>query len=179
MSKGKTLLNKQCFKPWQQVIEASWLIYEKRKLVNLLLTSHCRAFGRLLIKSAEINDAHRLKAQELFAIGMPVIAHNNAHDPCLIYANAAALQLWNRRWDEMIGMPSRLTAPQDMQAKRTSTLAQVTQKDSITGFYGVRIDSKGQKFLMHNVRIWTIWNEENIPIGQAATFANWEKIKMR
>lgn len=38
---------------------------------------------------------------------MPLTAQT---DPRFIYANKAALDLWEANWDQLIGMPSRLSA---------------------------------------------------------------------
>ena len=91
--------------------EAAWLTAEKQGLAGVLLQSHQRAFSRPLIGSAQPGQSKRLICQNLFACGFPVLAHGTEQDPALSYANAAALQLWDSRWDELIGMPSRLTAP--------------------------------------------------------------------
>ena len=34
-------------------------------------------------------------------------------DPKFIYGNKAALELWEANWDQLIGMPSRLSAAED------------------------------------------------------------------
>ena len=100
--------------------EAARLTTEKQGLAGLLLQSHERAFARPLIASAQPHRSKRLLCQELFACGFPVLAHGREQDPRLSYANAAALQLWDSHWDELIGMPSRLTAPDREQAERAA-----------------------------------------------------------
>ena len=96
--------------------EAAWLTADKQGLAAVLLQSHQRAFSRPLIASAQPGQRKRLLCQNLFACGFPVLAHGTEQDPALSYANAAALQLWDSRWDELIGMPSRLTAPNSERA---------------------------------------------------------------
>ncbi len=104
------------------------------------------------------------------------MAHDNSSDPCLNYANSAALQLWNRRWDDMIGMPSRLTTPQEEQKQRKAALAQASKRHAIKNYQGIRINSQGELFIIKNARIWTLFDEKNHPCGQAATFDCWWKI---
>jgi hypothetical protein len=41
------------------------------------------------------------------------------------------------------------------------------------GYGGVRIDQQGRRFMIRNARIWTLLDEENRPIGQAACFHDW------
>ncbi len=141
--------------------------------MNILLTSHYQAFGRPLLQVPELDNSHRLKSQELFAAWFPVMSHDNKQEPCLNYANSAALNLWDRCWSEMIGMPSKLTAPKNQQAERKAVLSQAIKKDGIKGYQGIRINSKGRRFVINNARIWTLWDEAGLACGQAATFCNW------
>ena len=153
--------------------EAPWLTGEKRGLVTLLLSSHQRAFGRPLMACERSRQSMRLACQELFACGFPVLAHGTGEDPKLSYANAAALQLWETRWDELIGMPSRLTAPDSERAERSSALGQVQHVDAVRNYRGIRISRKGRRFMINKARIWTLWDQEERVCGQAACFSDW------
>ncbi len=170
------MLNKQCNKQWQPVNKSPWLTNQTLKLVELILTSHTIAFQESLLQSIAISTPTRDKGGALFTSKNPVLAHNNAKDPCINYANKAALQLWGRQWDEMIGMPSKLTAPRKERANRLTLLNQAKIHQGISNYQGVRINKKGQLFMIKNARIWTIWNGNGIACGQAATFDTWWKI---
>ena len=150
-----------------------WLTPKKRKLVNLLLKSHHKAFGCSLIKCQKVDDLHRLESQELFISQMPVLAHSKSSDPLITYANSSALLLWGRQWQEMINMPSRLTAPTDARQQRYTSLQCALEQNAVTGYKGVRIDNDGKLFIINNARIWTLWDEEGEYCGQAASFNNW------
>ena len=153
--------------------EAAWLSSDKQELAVLLLQSHQRAFGRPLIAAAQPGRSRRLLCQELFACGFPVLAHGTGNDPKLIYANAAALRLWETRWDELIGMPSRLTAPDSERAERSSALGQAQRLDAVQNYRGLRISRQGRRFMINNAKIWTLWNAEERLCGQAACFSDW------
>ena len=153
--------------------EAAWLTADKQKLVGALLESHQRAFSRPLIGSAQPGQAKRLLCQNLFACGFPVLAHGTEQDPKLSYANAAALQLWETRWDELIGMPSRLTAPNSERAERINALGQAKRLDAVQDYRGIRISRKGRRFMINKARIWTLWDAEEQVCGQAACFSDW------
>ncbi|KGG25314.1 MULTISPECIES: MEKHLA domain-containing protein [unclassified Prochlorococcus] len=155
------------------MVEPPWLSSEKQELVNLLLISHQHAFNRPLLACERHQPSQRLAGQELFAATQPVLAHSDGHDPNLSYANAAALQLWGRRWEEMVGMPSRLTAPTSEQDARANALGRALQKDAIKGYQGIRMNNEGRRFLINNARIWTLWNQEGLRIGQAALIGSW------
>ena len=165
--------SKQCSKQWPPVNEPPWLNLKTRRIVNLLLRSYLIGFNQSLIKCPSLDDSYRLISQTLFAVANPVIAHSAQKNPCLIYANAAALRLWCRRWHQMVGMPSALTATSNEQQSRQLILSQAMQKGAIKGYQGVRIDSQGREFRINNVRLWTIWDENERVIGQAATFSSW------
>ena len=153
--------------------EAAWLTMDKQGLAGLLLQSHQRAFDRPLIASAQPNRSKRLICQELFACGFPVLAHGTESDPRLSYANAAALQLWETSWHELIGLPSRLTAPETERADRSIALGQAKRLDAVQNYQGIRISRKGQPFMLNNARIWTLWDAEERVCGQAACFSDW------
>ncbi len=153
--------------------ESPWLTPEQLKLANWILKSHQVAFKRPLFAHHNYQIPNRTISQELFALSQPVIAHDSSQDPLLNYINATALQIWHRRWKEMIDMPSKLTAPIEEQKHRAIALSQAQNKSSVEGYRGVRINSRQQKFQINNARIWTIWNDEGTACGQAATFTSW------
>ncbi len=152
--------------------EAPWVQPKTRRIVNIILNSYQKAFQNQLIKCQPVQDSNRLKSQELFTIKMPVLAHDNQKDPCLIYANSEALRIWGRRWEQMIGMPSRLTAPVEEQINRSVTLSKAVNQKPISRYCGIRINKKGQKFQINNAQIWTLYDEKDIVFGQAASFAS-------
>ena len=153
--------------------EAAWLTADKQGLAAVLLQSHQRAFSRPLIASAQPGHSRRLLCQNLFACGFPVLAHGTEQDPALSYANAAALQLWDSHWDGLIGMPSRLTAPDSELAERSSALGQAKRLDAVQNYRGIRISRKGRRFMINKARIWTLWDAEEGVCGQAACFSDW------
>ena len=153
--------------------KAAWLTTEKQGLAKLLLQSHQRAFSRPLIASAQTSQSKQLLCQHLFACGFPVLAHGTGEDPKLSYANAAALQLWETNWNELIGMPSRLTAPNSERGERSNALGQAKRLDAVQNYRGIRISRKGRRFMINKARIWTLWDTEERVCGQAACFSDW------
>ena len=102
-----------------------------------------------------------------------MLAHGTEQDPALSYANAAALQLWDSDWNVLIGMPSRLTAPDSERAERSSALSQAKRLDAVQNYHGIRISRKGRRFMINKARIWTLWDAEERVCGQAACFSDW------
>ncbi len=152
---------------------APWLDAPQQALAIQILESHQRGFGCALIASVGTARSSRLTAQELFNCGCPVLAHDGADDPRLTYANAAALQLWETSWAELIGLPSRLTAPETERSERRTALSKAQARHAIQGYAGIRISRQGRRFQIRNARIWTLWDDQHHPCGQAASFSDW------
>ncbi len=93
--------------------------------------------------------------------------------PRLIYANRAALRLWQRPWEAMVGMPSKLTAEPAERASRRQALITAQALDAIEGYRGIRIDSRGRRFQIEGARLWTLRDAAGQPCGQAARFSRW------
>ena len=153
---------------------APWLSPAQQALALRILRCHQQGFGKPLM--AAVPPEHQ--AQELFACSTVVLAHDGADPggdpgPRLIYANAAALQLWQRPWAAMVGMPSRLTAASTERRDRARMLTQALQQHAISGYSGIRISSGGRRFQIDNARLWTLWDDQGRPCGQAAAFNRW------
>ena len=152
--------------------EAPWLEPGTQQLASLILRSHQQSYGQPLLACGP-GRSERQQAQELFAAAAVVMAHDDASDPCLIYANRSALRLWRRPWSAQVGMPSRLTAEPAERQARSEALLQALQQDAIRGYAGIRVDSAGRRFQIKGARLWTLWDGAGQRCGQAASFADW------
>jgi len=153
---------------------APWLEPPQRQLAACILQSHQASFERPLLASGDPEH----QAQELFACPTVLLAHDGSNPgsdpgPRLIYANAAALQLWERPWRELVGLPSRLTAEPQERKGRARMLVLAREQHAIQGYSGVRISSSGRRFQIRNARLWTLWTAAGEPCGQAAAFSDW------
>lgn len=153
-------------------MEPPWLGPEALAWVERILSSHQRAFGRPLLAGAGPPRDRRQAAQELFAAATVVLAHDGGSDPRFVYANGAALRLWQRPWREMVGLPSRLSAAPAHRDERSAALARARQ-GSIAGYSGIRVDSCGRRFLLEGARLFSLQDGAGITDGQAACFARW------
>ncbi|MDA0718195.1 MAG: MEKHLA domain-containing protein [Cyanobacteria bacterium] len=157
---------------------ADWQSPAAQSLALCLLQNHQRAFGTPLIAGLAVDSSPLLAAQELFAAEVVVLAHDGADPssdpgPRLIYANRAALLLWQRPWEEMVGMPSGLTAEPAERASRRQALVEAQAKEAIEGYNGIRIDSRGRRFAIEAARLWSLRDNSGKPCGQAARFSRW------
>ena len=87
----------------------------------LLTDSYHRLVGTPLVPAGA--DAEWLYEQAPFA----VLAHDAAADPRFVYANRAALNRFGYTWDELVGMPSRLSAEAPERAARARLLDAVAR----------------------------------------------------
>jgi len=153
---------------------APWLAPPQRELAACILRSHRAGFGSPLLNGTDPEH----QPQELFACPTVVLAHDGSDPggepgPRLIYANAAALRLWECPWRELVGLPSRLTAEPQERSGRARMLVQAREQHAFQGYSGVRISRSGRRFQIRNARLWTLWTTAGEPCGQAAAFNDW------
>jgi hypothetical protein len=152
-----------------EAAEAPWLSPQLLGLTALLLESHQRLFQRPLVRSHGI----RLAAQELFVLDEVVLCHDGSEDPRFLYANRAALQLFSRNWEQMVGMPSRLSTSANQRLSRREQLELAKRQDKLENYSGVRVNSQGRRFQIRGARIWSLIDQERHYSGQAACFSQW------
>lgn len=116
------------------------------------------------------------QAEQLYHADWVIVSHNSADDPCLNYANQLALQLWEATPEQLIGMPSRLTAEPMHRDERARMLAQTSEKGYFDRYQGIRISTKGKRFLIENAIVWNLLHPDGSPAGQAAAFHQWSPV---
>ena len=157
---------------------ASWLTGDAQALATQLISSYRASFGQPLISGLPGDASGEQWAQALFAAPIVVVAHDGSpldrgDGPRLIYANRAALTLWDRRWTEMVGMPSQLTAEPSERSSRQTALTAAKQQTAFRGYSGIRINRHGRRFQINNARLWTLVDPAGQVCGQAACFSSW------
>ena len=157
---------------------ASWLTGDAQALAAQLISSYRASFGQPLISGLPGDASGDQWAQALFAAPIVVVAHDGSpldrgDGPRLIYANRAALTLWDLRWAEMVGMPSQLTAEPSERSSRQTALTAAKQQTAFRGYSGIRINRHGRRFQINNARLWTLVDPAGESLGQAACFSSW------
>ena len=154
------------------VREPPWLSPAAFTWVERILSSHQQAFGRPLLAGTGPTRDRRQAAQELFAAATVVLAHDGGTDPRFVYANRAALQLWRRPWRELVGLPSRLSAPPAQRDERAAALRRARQGAN-ADYSGIRVDSRGRRFRLEGARLFSLHDGADRTDGQAACFSRW------
>jgi hypothetical protein len=138
---------------------------------ELLVSSYRRTVG---LEPAFLEPEERPSAAWLYEEARhAVLAHNTDPDPRFIYANKAAQACFEYGWDEIVSLPSRLSAePVDREA-RQRLLDTVARHGFAAGYSGFRIAKSGRRFFIEDGVVWQLIDGDGASGGQAATFAKW------
>ncbi|OXJ22534.1 MEKHLA domain-containing protein [Burkholderia sp. HI2714] len=132
---------------------------------QLLADSYARLLGRALIPTAmSVVDATEwLYESAPFA----VLAHNTDRDPIFIYGNKAAQRCFEYTWDEIIRLPSRLSAEVPNREERQQFLERVRRLGYESGYRGVRVSKSGRRFMIEEATLWQLLDMNGKLHGQA------------
>lgn len=136
----------------------------------LLTGSFARLVGTKLVP--EGTSPEWLYADAPFA----VLAHDNGPDPKFVYANRCAQACFEYDWDEMVSMPSRLSAEAPDRAERQALLDAVAERGFMSGYRGLRVAKSRRHFIIENGIVWELVDQNGVRHGQAATFHSWRSV---
>ena len=139
--------------------------------VDMMAESYRRLLGEPLCYG---DFVHQTVAKTLFYAPFAVLSHTKDVDPLFNYANLKALELFEFAWDELIGMPSRLSVEPACQEDRDKLLEEVSQKGFIKNYQGIRLAKSGSRFLIKNAVVWNLFDRKDNYAGQAACLKEWE-----
>lgn len=137
--------------------------------ILLLSSSYQRLLHRPLL-DVQHPDSLGLQA---FSADFVLLSHNADADPVFNYANQKALELFEFSWEELIGLPSRLSAETGNQQAREQALAKVAEQGYMEHYNAVRISKSGRRFRILDVVIWNVNDRQGADHGQAACFKDW------
>lgn len=138
---------------------------------RLIKKSYRQLLGKELISEASSDEEF---ARLLFHAPFAVLTHDTAADPVFNYGNLKALLLFEFSWQELSGLPSRMSAEAITQSERDKLLVEVKQKGYIDHYQGIRIAKSGKRFLIKNAVVWNLIDSELCYQGQAAFIGEWE-----
>jgi hypothetical protein len=141
-----------------------------RDHAELLCASYFRWTGRDLLAGVGSGDVGRA----LYDVPFVVASHGTGPDPVFNYGNRKALALWETDWVTFTAMPSRLSAEPVEQAERARFMARVTALGFVDDYSGVRISTRGRRFLIRRATVWNVVDGRGEYRGQAVMFADWE-----
>ncbi len=148
--------------PWMQ---PDWVRHTQN-----LLNSYARVLHTELIPR---DGTPEEQSQRLFEAPFIVVSHGTQPDPVLNYGNQTALTLWEMDLSTFTQTPSRYTAEPMHRDERARLLERTTRDGYVDDYSGIRISSSGKRFRIDQAIVWNLTDENQKPIGQAATFSNW------
>jgi hypothetical protein len=128
-------------------------------------------YGKDLIDGAE--NAYDL-ALKVYGAPFVLLSHGMEDDPVFNYANESGQKLFGYDWKTFISLPSRLSAEQNVAEARQKALEESMRKGFSENYCGVRINQAGQKFMIKNVLLYKVTDENQRNYGLAALFSDWE-----
>ena len=143
---------------------------DKLKLFKLNLLTHLEIIKNsyTLLTRRELPlslDASLIRAFD--KCPFPIASHDNSSEPLFNYANHAALNLFKRTLNEMMGLPSKASALPVDQDERSKILEQVTQYGFIEHYQGKRVASDQSIFYIQDATVWNLLDQEKKYYGQA------------
>lgn len=135
---------------------------------TLLAESFARQLGRPLI-----DDNPRPSAAQLWTAEFGLLSHGVETDPLFNYANRLALELFERSFDSMSGLASRLSSEAPVDHERIRLLDEVARRGYIEDYCGVRISASGRRFEIAGATVWNLIDEAGLYCGQAAKITQW------
>jgi len=109
----------------------------------------------------------------LFEAPFAVLSHDTDPDPVFTYGNRTALALFELSWDELMRMPSRLSAEPVERAERARMFEAVAANGFIDNYAGVRVSRTGRRFRITGGTVWNMLDDAGVNHGQGATFSDW------
>ncbi|HTI17988.1 MAG TPA: MEKHLA domain-containing protein [Trinickia sp.] len=97
-----------------------------------------------------------------------LLAHNAELDPVFIYGNKAAQRQFEYAWDELVQLPSRLSAAEPDRRERTTFIEQVRKDGCAENYRGIRIAKSGKQFWIERARLWQLVDDNQRLHGLAA-----------
>ena len=140
------------------------------EIARCILDSYASRLGTSLLADTGDLEADARNLMELDAV---VLSHDGAADPRFVYANQAAASLWRMPLEELVGMPSRLSAPPEQRQGRSQMLSEAARAGFLSGYEGERVAKDGTRFLIRNATLWTVDGYPTGP-GQAVVFTDWQ-----
>lgn len=145
---------------------------DSANIADLLAGSYRKMTGRDLVPSGlrGMRAATWLR-QAPFGL----LAHDTADDPLFVYANRKAHELFGYELDELIGLPSRLSAGEQDRESRRILMESVLRQGYADGYRGPRVRKDGRTFWIEDVTIWNLVGPHEVIAGQAALIRSWSE----
>ncbi len=154
----------------------AWQELAAVRQVARMITSYARWTGSDFgadLGLGRLAGAPAAVAELVYRLPWVVVAHAPGPDPLFVYANRCAQMLWELEWAAFTQLPSRRSAAAGHVEERSRWLATAAAQGYVTGCYGERVSASGRRFLIEEVTIWNVLDEDGAAAGQAAAYRSW------
>ena len=141
---------------------------EASTLYRLLADSYARWLNQPLVDPALTDEQAARWLYHDAPFGL--LAHDTRADPVFIYGNRAAQRCFEYTWDELLRLPSRLSARPQQAEDRRQFLEQVGKQGFATGYRGLRVSKSERSFWIDGGTVWQLVDQAGVLRGQAALF---------
>lgn len=138
---------------------------------QLILDSYQRLLGKPLLP-----DGEGSACQRLWHAPCVVVAHGTGADPVFFFGNRMALARFALDFAAFTQLPSRYSAEPLQRDERARLLERVSRDGYIDDYAGIRISSRGERFMIRQATVWNLLEADGTIQGQAATFSHWEAL---
>ncbi|WP_275287245.1 MEKHLA domain-containing protein [Halomonas elongata] len=146
---------------------------QHRDLLALICDAYEAFLGHLpgeALLPPEFASATRARKRQWIDQDAPfgLLAHDRSDDPRFVYANRKALSIFAGSSDELIGLPSRFSAPAEKQAARQVFIDRVRRDGIAFDYSDTRRDLEGRLFEIVSGTLWKWRDEMGEHAGEAA-----------
>lgn len=113
------------------------------------------------------------QARAVYELPIVVVSHGLQTDPVFNYANRVAQETFEMSWDEITRLPSRFSAEPVEREERERLMQEVRANGCIRNYRGIRISKNGRRFRVEDATVWTLFDDQQKPWGQAAALFRW------
>jgi len=149
-------------------------LYEDPAFFMLLAQSYCRLLGQSLVPEGMSGPAAAQWLYEDAPFG--ILAHTTDADPVFMYGNKTAQKCFDYTWQELIRLPSRLSAEAPNREERQEFLERVKRDGFARGYRGVRVTKTGKRFMIEDATLWQLYDQGHRFHGQAVIIPRWSEI---
>lgn len=144
---------------------------------NHFLQAHVDLLGASLnaLTGKSFPGINNNNAEAVFNADFALLSHNTAADPTFNYANRTALDLFELDWSALLSLPSRYSAESGERGAREAFMQRVREHGFVDDYSGVRISSRGQRFMIKQAVVWNVV-VDGVIHGQAAMFSHWQML---
>ena len=140
---------------------------QKDTLIRQINDNFQQLSGEPLYASPEAGDVCQWLHEEA---PYGILVHNTDADPHFIYANGHALASFKYTEEEILTIPSRLSASEQDRPERQRMLEIVLRDGIVFNYSGPRVDKYGRSFMIYDGVVWQLRNPDGQVWGQAALF---------